>query len=239
MSPDNAIIGKDVGECMRLAALYSGGKDSTFALYLAEQMGNEVLALVNIIPSDKGSWIFHTPNLGAVPAMAEAMGLPLVTAESDGTEEGDMDALRKALKGLNVDGVIVGALWSDYQWDRMNRVLGELDMVMVAPLWRKDQDMVYDEMVSAGINAVVVGVFAEGLGEEWLGRRLDADAKKELVKLRDRFGISIMGEGGEYESMTLDSPVHLKRLVIKEAKKEMSRNSGTYDVTSLFLEDKH
>ncbi len=82
-------------------------------------------------------------------------------------------------------------------------------------------------------------MFAEGLGEEWLGRRLDADAKKELVKLRDRFGISIMGEGGEYESMTLDSPVHLKRLVIKEARKEMSRNSGTYDVTSLFLEDKH
>lgn len=223
---------------MRLAALYSGGKDSTFAMYLAEQMGNEILALVNIVPSDKGSWIFHTPNLSAVPSMAEAMGLPLVTAESDGSEEGDMDALRRALEGLDVDGVVVGALWSDYQWDRMNRVLGELDMVMVAPLWRKDQDMVYDEMVSAGIEAIVVGVFAEGLGEEWLGRRLDMDAKKELMRLRDRFGISIMGEGGEYESMTLDSPMHLKRLSIKEARKEMSRNSGTYDVTSLSLEDK-
>ena len=77
---------------MKLAALYSGGKDSAFALYLAEQMGNEILALVNIVPSDKGSWIFHTPNLGAVPSMAEAMGLPLVTAESDGTEEKLHDA---------------------------------------------------------------------------------------------------------------------------------------------------
>ena len=221
-----------------MAALYSGGKDSTFALYLAEQMGNEILALVNIRPSDKGSWIFHTPNLDSVPYMAEAMGLPLVTAESDGTEEGDMKALRKALEGLDVDGVVVGALWSDYQWDRMNRVLGDLDMVMVAPLWRKDQDMVYDEMVSAGVEAIIVGVFAEGLGEEWLGRRLDMETKKELVKLRERYGISIMGEGGEYESMTLDSPVHLKRLVVKEAKKEMTRNSGTYDVTSLSLEDK-
>ena len=206
---------------MRLAALYSGGKDSTFALYLAEQMGNEILALVNIRPSDKGSWIFHTPNLDSVPYMAEAMGLPLVTAESDGTEEGDMKALRKALEGLDVDGVVVGALWSDYQWDRMNRVLGDLDMIMVAPLWRKDQDMVYDEMVSAGVEAIIVGVFAEGLGEEWLGRRLDMEAKKELVKLRERYGISIMGEGGEYESMTLDSPVHLKRLVVKEADKEL------------------
>ena len=223
---------------MRLAALYSGGKDSTFAMYIAKQMGNEILALVNIMPTDKGSWIFHTPNLGAVPSMAEAMGLPLVTAESDGTEEGDMAALRKALEGLDVDGVVVGALWSDYQWDRMNRVMGDLDLVMVAPLWRKDQDMVYDEMVSAGIDAIVVGVFAEGLDESWLGRRLDADAKRELMVLRKRYGISIMGEGGEYESMTLDSPMHLKRLKVIDAKKNMTRSSGTYDVTSLGLEDK-
>ena len=223
---------------MRLAALYSGGKDSTFAMYIAKQMGNEILALVNIMPTDKGSWIFHTPNLGAVPSMAEAMGLPLVTAESDGTEEGDMAALRKALEGLDVDGVVVGALWSDYQWDRMNRVMGDLDLVMVAPLWRKDQDMVYDEMVSAGIDAIVVGVFAEGLDESWLGRRLDADAKRELMALRKRYGISIMGEGGEYESMTLDSPMHLKRLKVIDAKKNMTRSSGTYDVASLGLEDK-
>ena len=223
---------------MRLAALYSGGKDSTFAMYLAEQMGNEVLALVNIKPTDKGSWIFHTPNLYIVPSMAEAMGLPLITEGSDGTEDGDLDALRRALKDLDVDGVVVGALWSDYQWDRMNRVLGELDMVMVAPLWRKDQDMVYDEMVSAGIDAIVVGVFAEGLDEKWLGRHLDMEAKKELIALRERYGISIMGEGGEYESMTLDSPMHLKRLRIKGAEKSMSRNSGTYDVTSIELEDK-
>ena len=171
-------------------------------------------------------------------AMAEAMDLPLVTAESDGTEDGDLDALKRALKGLDIDGVVVGALWSDYQWDRMNRVLGELDLVMIAPLWRKDQEMVYDEMVAAGIEAIIVGVFAEGLDESWLGRRLDADAKRELMALRKRYGISIMGEGGEYESMTLDSPMHLKRLKVIDARKEMTRSSGTYDVTSIELEDK-
>ncbi len=223
---------------MRLAALYSGGKDSTFAMYLAEQMGNDILALVNIVPSDKGSWIFHTPNLSVVPVMAEAMGLPLVTAESDGTEEGDMDALRTALKSLDIDGVVVGALWSDYQWDRMNKVLGGLDLVMVAPLWRKDQDMVYDEMVAAGIEAMIVGVFAEGLDESWLGRRLDMDTKKDLITLRERYGVSIMGEGGEYESMTLDSPMHRKRLKVIDAQKTMDRNAGTYDVSSIELVDK-
>lgn len=220
---------------MRLAALYSGGKDSTFALYLAAQMGHEIDCLVNIVPTDKASWIFHTPNLDIVPYMAEAMELPLVTAESDGTEEGDMEALRTALKDLDVDGVVVGALWSDYQWDRMNRVLGDLDLIMVAPMWRKSQDMVYDEMVSAGVDAVIVGIFADGFDETWLGRHIDSESKKSLLALRDRYGISIMGEGGEYESMTLDSPIHKKKIVIKDSKKECARCSGTLNVLSVEL----
>jgi uncharacterized protein (TIGR00290 family) len=93
-------------------------------------------------------------------------------------------------------------------------------------------------MCSSGVDAIIVGVFAEGLDERWLGRHLDMDAKKELLALRDRYGISIMGEGGEYESMTLDSPMHSKRLVISESKKVMERNTGVLDVTQAFLSEK-
>ena len=223
---------------MRLAALFSGGKDSAFAAYLATQMGHEIRFLVNIMPQVESSWIFHTPNLDAVPYMAEAMDIPLIRVDSDGTEQGDMDALRDALDGLDIDGVAVGALWSDYQWDRMNLILGDLDLVMVAPLWRKDQDMAYDEMVNAGIDAVIVGVFAEGLDEGWLGRHLDPDTKNDLLALRDRYGVSIMGEGGEYESMVLDSPMFRKRLNIVSSEKRMSKDSGTMDVTGIELVEK-
>ncbi len=99
---------------MRLASLYSGGKDSSFALYLAEQMGHDVPYIVNVVPEDEASWIFHTPNLGVVSLMAESMGRKLVTAPSTGTEEDDMEGLAKALEGLDVEGVITGAVWSDY-----------------------------------------------------------------------------------------------------------------------------
>ena len=223
---------------MKLAAMYSGGKDSTLAMYIAQQMGHEISCLVTVCPEDRASWIFHTPNLSSVPKMAEAMGLELHTVVSDGTENGDMESMRKVLSGLDVDGIVVGALWSDYQWDRMNMICGDLGLVVLAPLWRKDQDMMYDTMVSSCIEAIIVGVFAEGLDERWLGRRLDADAKKELLALRDRYGISIMGEGGEYESMTLDSPMHKKRLNIDASEKRMSRDAGTLDVTSVTLIDK-
>ncbi len=223
---------------MKTAALFSGGKDSAFALYLAMQMGHDVRFLINIVPKKDSSWIFHTPNVDIVPAMAESIGIPLITAKTDGTEEDDIRALRDALNGLDIEGVIVGALWSDYQWDRMNKVFGDLNLVMIAPLWRKEQSMAYDEMVSSGTEAVIVGVFAEGLDEKWLGRKLDMDAKKELVALHDTYGISIMGEGGEYESMTIDSPIFRKKIKIVSSKNECKKDSGMMDVTEVVLESK-
>ncbi len=220
---------------MRLASLYSGGKDSTFSLYIMEQMGHEVPYLVNIVPEDRASWIFHTPNLSVVPLMAEAMGKELVSAPSSGTEEGDMEGLRKALEGLDVEGVITGAVWSDYQWDRMNLVCHDLGIKVFSPLWRKDQDLVMDAFLQSGIKAIIVGCYAEGLGKEWLGRVIDEDAVRDLKELRREHGISIMGEGGEYESMTLWSPMHSAPLEIVSSEIEWKRDNGCLEVKSARL----
>lgn len=223
---------------MRLASLYSGGKDSTFSLYLMEQSGHDIPYLVNVVPEDAASWIFHTPNLSVVPLMAESMGKELVTAKSSGTEEGDMEGLRNALDGLDVEGVVSGAIWSDYQWDRMNIVCGDLGLKLMAPLWRKDQDMLMDQFIDSGIRSMIVGCYAEGLGEEWLGRIIDRQAVEELKVIRARTGISIMGEGGEYESLTIDSPMHSRPLEIVSSEKDWSRQGGTMRVTSARLSER-
>ena len=223
---------------MRLASLYSGGKDSTFSLYLMEQSGHDIPYLVNVVPEDAASWIFHTPNLSVVPLMAESMGKELVTAKSSGTEEGDMEGLRNALDGLDVEGVVSGAIWSDYQWDRMNIVCGDLGLKLMPPLWRKDQDMLMDQFIDSGIRSMIVGCYAEGLGEEWLGRIIDRQAVEELKAIRARTGISIMGEGGEYESLTIDSPMHSCPLEIVSSEKDWSRQGGTMRVTSARLSER-
>ena len=71
-----------------------------------------------------------------------------------------------------------------------------------------------------------------------MGRHIDNASKDELKILRSRYGISIMGEGGEYESMTLDSPMFKKRLVINSSNKNIKKGVGTLDVTDVILEDK-
>lgn len=215
---------------MRLASLFSGGKDSAFALYLAQQMGHDVVCLVNITSKNGESWMFHTPNAHVVPMMSECLGIPLKTAETDGTESGDLSALKNALEGLDVEGVIAGTIQSDYQWDRMNRISEEMNLKLIAPLWRKDQDMLFDEMTASGIDAIVVGTFAEGLDEKWLGRKLDSDAKKDLLSVRKKHSVSIMGEGGEYESMVLDSPSFSKRLDVVSFETKRSKNSSAMTV---------
>lgn len=218
---------------MRLAALYSGGKDSTFAVHLAEQMGHDVPYLVNIIPGEEGSWIFHVPNQSVVPYLAQLMGKELVTAVTKGSEEDDMNALRQALQGLDAEGVVTGAVWSDYQWERINAVCGELGMKVISPLWRKDQDTVLEEMIDSGVCAIVIGVYADGMSESWLGRTIDRDASDELRKLREKYGISVIGEGGEYETLTIDSPMQDSYLKIESFEKEWKNMSGTMTVAEV------
>jgi ABC transporter with metal-binding/Fe-S-binding domain ATP-binding protein len=222
---------------MRLAALYSGGKDSTLALYIAEQMGHTVEYIVNIVSKTDDSMIFHVPNQNMVPLLAESMGKRPVTAVTGGSEEDDMEALRTALNDLDIDGVVIGAVWSDYQWERMNSVCEELNMVCLAPLWKKDQDAVMNELIDSGIRAMIIGVYADGLGSEWLGKDV-CDSYGELKKARERNKISVIGEGGEFETLTLDSPLQESILHITEYEKRWNGHSGTLDVISAKLADK-
>ncbi|MBI0583352.1 MAG: diphthine--ammonia ligase [Methanomassiliicoccus sp.] len=223
---------------MRLASLFSGGKDSVLATYLMEQQGHTVDLLVSVRPQDPHSWVFHTPNLKLLPLTAEAMDKELVAVDSSGTEEDDLRALGDALSLLDVDGVITGAIASDYQWDRINHVCEGLDLNVYSPLWRKDQGMLMDELLDAGIRAIMVSVAADGLDPSWLGRPIDRQALDELRRISVRRGMNLAGEGGEYETLVLDSPLHRKALRIMLKEIEVGRDTGTLRVTRAVLEDK-
>ncbi len=223
---------------MHLAALFSGGKDSVFATYLMEQQGHSVDVLVNVRPKDPHSWVFHTPNLKVLPLMAKAMGKELVAVDSSGTEEDDLRALSDALSLLEVDGVITGAIASDYQWDRINHVCEGLDLNVYSPLWRKEQGLLMNELIDAGIRAIMVSVSADGLGASWLGREIDRPALEELRAVARRRGMNLAGEGGEYETLVLDSPLHRRAIRIMESQVESGRDSGLLRVTRAMLEDR-
>ncbi|UCD92960.1 MAG: TIGR00289 family protein [Methanobacteriota archaeon] len=214
---------------MNLAALFSGGKDSTYALYLAQQKGWTVKYLVSAVASED-SFLFHVPNIQLTPFHSEAMGIPLKKFEVSGEEEEEMAALQDTLEDLDVEGLVTGAVASDYQWSRFNKIGEEIGLKVFSPLWRKDQKRVLEDIISAGFEVVIVGVSAEGLDKSWLGRPIDEDCLKDLERLEQEKGINISGEGGEYETLVLDGPNFRKRLDIEDSVKEWNEDRGFFKI---------
>ncbi len=215
---------------MRVTALFSGGKDSTYAAYVAMQRGWDVTSLITVLPADPESMMFHVPNLHLTPMLAEAMGIPLIQERAARGEEEELHALARAIRRSGAEGVVVGAIASDYQHSRVNRVAHELGARVFAPLWRRDPASLLHDYLDAGIEAIVTSVSAEGLGPAWLGRRLDSGAVQDLLDLHRRVGLHPCGEGGEFETLVVFGPGFARKLEIEEAEPRWAGSSGALDI---------
>jgi len=232
----NVYLFKDIPTTMKIAALFSGGKDSTFSVYIAKQYGWDVTHLVTLLPENKDSWMFHSINIHLVDKLAEAIEMPLIKRITKGEKEEELEDLKKILSGLDIDGVISGAIASEYQRTRIEKICYELGIKSFTPLWHKNQELILRDEVDAGFKIIIVGVFAHGFNESWLGRALDKKCIDDLVLLKKRYDINIAGEGGEFETLVLDCPLFKKKLVLDEVSKEWKRDSGVLQVKKAHLE---
>ena len=223
---------------MKVAALFSGGKDSTYAIYLAQQRGWTVDTLITMVPEHGESYMFHIPNLHLTGMQAEAMRLRHVEFTTAGQEELELDDLKIALADRDIAGVLTGAIASDYQATRIDRICHELGMRSFSPMWRWEQRHVLEDMAAAGFRTIVVGVYAEGLGEDWLGRELDADALEELDAISEKYSMNISGEGGEFETLVVDGPNFYKQLEIVESERHWDGVRGELIVRKAELVEK-
>ena len=215
---------------MRLAGLFSGGKDSTLAARLAEEDGHQVPYLVTMRPENPDSYMFHTVNVDAAGLQAEAWGKQWVQAWTAGEKERELDDLKAVLAGLDVDGVVSGAIASSYQKDRVDRVCRELGLTHVSPLWGRDRVELLMQILVEGMRVIVTAVAAYGLDESWLGRELNLEAIFQLLRLRKDYGVDPCGEGGEYESLVVDAPWFSHKIEISKAEKTWDGVSGRYHV---------
>ena len=201
---------------MRLGALFSGGKDSTYAMYKAME-GNSLECLISIMSKNPESYMFHVPNISLTSLQAGAMGIPLITGETEGRKEEELrdleNTIRDAKERFGIEGIVTGAVGSVYQAERIRKICDGMGLECVNPLWRKDQKELLEEVLSAGFRVIVSGVFAYPLGKEWLGREIDSEAIEELALLQKEWSISPAGEGGEIETTVLDGPLFRKRIV--------------------------
>jgi ABC transporter with metal-binding/Fe-S-binding domain ATP-binding protein len=223
---------------MQLIALFSGGKDSLFALKKAIDQGHEIKYLATIHSKNPDSYMYHTPNIGLTLMQSRCLNIQLVSKESAGEKEKEVDDLKILLNNLDADGVVCGAIASNYQKERVEKVCEELRLKLITPLWGINSEELLREIVKSGFEVIITAVAAEGFDESWLGRRIDEKCIKDLVELNKKFHINVAGDGGEYESLVLDCPLFTKKLLITKTEKVWKTDNGVYNIIDAKLIEK-
>lgn len=228
-------------ELMRLGALFSGGKDSTFAVYKALET-EEVACLISVVSENEASYMFHTPNIELTSIQAEAAGLPLLQEPTEGIKEEELKDLRKAIqKARNkykIEGIVTGAVESMYQSERIQKICNDLNLWCFNPLWLKDQKELLEEIMQSKFKVIITGIFAYPLDETWLGREIDAETVRNLCELKEKYSISPSGEGGEIETTVLDAPFFKKKIQIIDSEIKADKHSGILSIKKVKLVEK-
>ena len=202
----------------RLCALLSSGKDSVYALHTMKKLNHDIVCAATVITENPHSYMYHAPLAKAAELQAQSLGLPHLCeyALSDEKEE-ELEALKHVLLTAKhtfaIDGVVSGALFSNYQRERIERICEELGLAVHAPLWHLDQEMEVREILDAGFEFILVRVAADGLDKSWLGRVI---THEDVDLLTTKLGLNVAGEGGEYESLVLNGPGFAHPLVLSD-----------------------
>ncbi|HNX18378.1 MAG TPA: diphthine--ammonia ligase [Methanoregula sp.] len=193
------------------ASLTSGGKDSVLACQKAIDAGYDVRYMVTVRPQNPDSYMFHSANLDAVPVIARLAGMEYVEIKTHGKKEEELFDLEAGLEKLDIKGVTAGAIASVYQAERVKTITDRLGIALFTPLWHKDPEMLLCE-VAERMDAIIVVTAAEGLDESFLGAHIDDGLIDRLKGVAQKYRINIVGEGGEYESLTLNAPFYSRPL---------------------------
>lgn len=227
---------------MKCGILFSGGKDSNFSLLLAKRK-LEVKCLITLNSKNDYSYMFQKVGINFVKIQAKLLNLPLIFVDTCGQKEKELFdlelAIKKAIYKYKIRAIITGAIKSTYQTIRIQEICNRLDIYCFNPLWQIDEEIYLNQLIENKFKILIISIAAYPFTEKYLGRMIDNDFKEDLLKLNYEFQLSLVGEGGEFESFVLDSPLFTKTIkVIDSIKKMDSENSGILEIKKIKLIEK-
>ena len=211
------------------------------AVYAALEAKEDVKYLLSMKSKNDESYMFHVPNIHVTDLLSEALDIPIMSVETEGVKEEELDDLKAAfldLKDLGVEAIYTGALYSVYQKSRIEKLGDDVGLKIISPYWHVDELEYMRKIVSLGFKIMICGVAAWGLDESWLGRIIDDDTIDELVRLNEKYHVDIAFEGGEAETLAIDGPIFKKRIEILKYKKEWHLDSGVFVIEDAVLKEK-
>jgi asparagine synthase (glutamine-hydrolysing) len=204
---------------LKLGVLFSGGKDSCYAIWIAKKRGYEISCLITIFSENKESYMFHTPVIELTKKQAELIGLPIIIKKTKGEKEKELkdleETIREAIKKFKINGIVTGALASSYQAERIQKICDKFGIECFNPLWQKNQVELLNELVKEKFEVIIVGVAAYPFDKEMIGEKIDTNFIEKMKKMQEKYKINPAGEGGEIETLVLNCPLFKKKLNFK------------------------
>jgi len=217
---------------LNVAVLYSGGKDSNLALWIMKRQNYNISCLISIVPESNDSYMYQKPDVSVLKKQAKALEVPLITKKTKGIKEEELKELILALKNAktkyNIQGVVSGALFSNYQRERIQKICNDLGLRMFSPLWHKKQEDELKELLDNGFQIMIVKIAGYGMSKEWLGKIINQEDLRKLKVLNKKYGFNVAGEGGEYETIVVDAPTFKKKINFKKGKLIMENEFTGY-----------
>ncbi len=225
---------------MKIAALFSGGKDSTYSLYLAKKMGYDVSCLLNIIPYSDESLVFHHPNARLTSLLSHCLDLPLLSMETKGVCKVDeiltLDKLvLYAIEKYSIEGLVHGGINSNFQRAIFQEICDKYNLILISPIWETNPVDYLHRILNDGFKVMITSVSTMGLDENWLGVILDNDTIPKLITLSEKYKFAVTFEGGEGETIVLDCPIFTKKLHITKFIRNWDGQRGTFEILDATL----
>ncbi len=186
---------------------WSGGKDSTLALAALQAAPEwEPVGLLTTVTEEYDRISMHGVRTSLLHAQAAAAGLPLtvVTIPANATDDAYRERMGEEMLRTRRSGiysVAFGDLFLDDVRAYRERMLAEVDMTAIFPLWRKPTSDLAREFLAAGFRAIVTCVDTEQIPASFAGREYDASMIDELPASADP-----CGENGEFHTFVYDGP---------------------------------
>ncbi|QMU54563.1 MAG: diphthine--ammonia ligase [Nitrosopumilus sp.] len=225
---------------MNLASLFSGGKDSTFAIYEVQNQGHDVVCLLSVFPNSDESHLLHHPNMQWTALQSESMKIPQLSTFS-GFDDVDVELsalkmlLQKAKKQFGIEGVVHGGIQSNFQKDMFETLCSELNLILFAPLWGTDSRQYMNNLLDSNFDFIMTTVSSGGLDGSWLGKLISGSDLDVLHKLSKKFGFNLNFEGGEAETFVINCPLFTKPIKIIQSKKNWDGYRGRFEIVDAKL----
>ena len=225
---------------MKLASLFSGGKDSTYAIYVAKKQGHDVKCLLSVFPKSDESHLLHHPNMKWTKLQSESMNIPQLTIASTSDETDDElilieNLLQNAKEQFHIEGLVHGGIQSKFQKDKFENICSKLNLKVIAPLWNTDPEHYMNELVDSEFDFIMITVSSDGLDDFWLGKTISKSDIVSLKHLSEKFGFNLNFEGGEAETFVTNCPLFTNSIKINQSEKKWDGYRGRFEIVDAGL----